>query len=237
MTSNGSIQYIMSSHLVDIPLDLRGTRSSRGWSSTPGNFDPLNLKAIFPGDPQLGIPSMLAPDELPGQLINYNARNRLSQPQDGDYVHFFLDDYRFETMWTQPERSLSRVNRVGKALSPDFSLYPEMPVIVQMWNVYRSRWCGAWMASHGIMVIPTVTWSDKRSHGFAFTGLSGGTVAVSTVGIIRASAREQDQYLAGFDAMVDHVHPDRVIIYGKRFPKLDHREQVDMVYYDPRRWS
>jgi hypothetical protein len=29
-------------------------------------------------------------------------------------VHFFLDDYRFETVWTKPERGLSRcANKPG----------------------------------------------------------------------------------------------------------------------------
>lgn len=217
-------------------LDLRGTRSSSAWTSRPGNWDRLNLRMTFPSQNELGIPGIAAREILPGALINYNARNRLTVPETGDCVHFFLDDYRFETMWTQPERSVSRVARVGMALTPDFSLYPEMPRAVQIWNIYRSRWCGAWMAHHGIIVIPTIGWSDERSWDFAFTGLDpGGTVAISTVGIMRASGAEQARFVAGYEAMVDIVRPARVIIYGKRFPDLS--DSVEQVYYDPRRWS
>jgi hypothetical protein len=223
-----------SSHIGD----LRGTRSSVAWSTRPGNWDALNLRAIFNGDSELGIPKLPAQETLPSTLINYNARNRLGQPQPGDCVHFFLDDYRFETMWTQPERSLARVIRVGMSLTPDFSLYPEMPRIVQMWNIYRSRWCGAWMSAAGVQVIPTVGWSDESSFEYAFTGLDpGGTVAISTVGIIRASSVEQGRFVSGYEAMVAAVTPKQVIIYGKRFPSLESREQVDHVYYDTRRWS
>lgn len=218
-------------------IDIVATRTSRHWQATPGNFDPLNLRAVYQGD-ELGIPCIAALLDLPITLINYNARNRLASPQKGDYVHFFLDDYRFEVMWSQPERALSRVRRVGKALSPDFSLYPDMPRIVQMWNIYRSRWCGAWMSQHGIAVIPTITWSDEASHAYAFRGVDpGGIVAISTVGIIRASAREQDRFIGGYLAMLDAVTPVKVIIYGKRFPKLDSVNQVEQVYYEPRRWS
>lgn len=225
------MQYMPSS------LNLVATRTSRRWSVTPGNFDPLNLRAVYPGD-ELGIPVLPALLSLPGTLINYNARNRLSAPHPGDCVHFFLDDYRFETMWSQPVRAVSRVTRAGMALTPDFSLYPEMPRIVQMWNVYRSRWCGAWMSQHGIEVIPTVSWSDQASYDFAFRGLEpGGTVAVSTVGIIRASGVEQARFASGFDAMLAAVTPKRVIIYGKRLQALASLEQVDHVYYDTRRWS
>jgi hypothetical protein len=221
-------------------VNLVATRTSARWSGRPGNFDPLNLRAVYPGD-ELGIPVLPALLELPGNLVNYTARNRLNNPQDGDCVHFFVDDYRFEVSWTQPERMLTRVMRTGMALTPDFSLYPEMPRIVQMWNIYRSRWCGAWMSDHGIKVIPTMTWSDESSFDYAFNGVApGGTVAVSTVGIIRASAQEQDRFMAGYQAMLNIVNPARVIIYGKRFPKMDLVDQVNTVeqlHYDHRRWS
>jgi Domain of unknown function (DUF4417) len=42
-------------------------------------------------------------------------------------VHFFLDNYRFETVWTRPKRGLSRIRSVGAALAPDFSLWRDMP--------------------------------------------------------------------------------------------------------------
>ena len=225
--------------MTSLPLvesvDLRGTRSSRAWLSRPGNWDRLNLRMIFPGDHGLGLPVLASYDGVPAALINYNARNRLTSPQAGDCVHFFLDDYRFETMWTQPERSLARVSRVGMSLTPDFSLYPEMPDIVQMWNVYRSRWCGAWMQAHGVKVIPTVGWSDRTSWDYAFTGISGGTVSVSTVGIIRASLPERSSFISGYEAMVDHAQPERVLIYGKPMPGLP--DSVEQVYYDVRHWS
>lgn len=212
------------------------TRSSRSWHSLPGNFDTLNTRATFETDDELGIAGVAALDVLPATLVNYTARNRLQAPIDGDCVHFFLDDYRFETMWSRPERSLSRVARVGMALTPDFSLYPEMPRMVQMWNVYRSRWCGAWMAHHGVKVVPTVGWSDERSWEYAFRGLHpGGTVAISTVGIMRASVQEKDRFVAGYQAMIDNVSPARVLIYGKRFPGLV--DEVEQVYYPPRGFS
>jgi hypothetical protein len=174
----------------------------------------------------------------PGALIPYTARNRLADPQPGDCVHFFLDDYRFETMWSQPVRSLSRVQRAGMALTPDFSLYPDMPRVVQQWNIYRSRWCGAWMAGHGIAVIPTVTWSDHASHAYAFLGLPrGATVAISTVGLIRASVQEKRLFMDGLEAMIAVTNTRRILVYGHRLPGMETLDTVDQVYYAPRRCS
>lgn len=221
------------------PLDLTGTRTSSTWSSRPGNWDRLNLRAIFPSDNDLGIPLLTSPPESsqpPSRLIAYNDRNALRSPVLGDCVHFFLDDYRFETVWNDPQRCLSRLQRVGVSLTPDFSLYPEMPRIVQQWNIYRSRWCGAWMQAHGITVIPTVTWSDKRSHEYAFYGLAtGGTVALSTVGIVRSTAAERALFADGLDAMIDIINPERIVVYGCSNGDLEKHDNIDLVFYPARR--
>lgn len=227
---DGILKHMQSSH------DLAGSRSSGRWASRPGNFDRLNLRAVFGSCNEWGIPDLAVAEQLPRKLVPYSQRGRLSSPESGDCVHFFLDDYRFETVWNDPHRCLSRLQRVGMSLSPDFSVYPEMPQVAQMWNVYRSRWCAAWMAQHGIMVIPTVTWSDERSHSWAFAGLPrGGVVAVSTVGLIRASFTEQVSFMSGFEKMISVVRPTHVLIYGNPLPMLTKYDKVDLIFYPARR--
>jgi hypothetical protein len=130
-------------------------------------------------------------------------------------VHFFLDDYRFEVVWSKPERGLSRCRTVGAALTPDFSLWSDMPLVMQLWQTYRSRWCGAWLLHHGIHVIPTVSWSTPDSYRFAFAGLPvGSTVAVSTVGT-RRDREARALFAAGFAAMLERIRPATVLVHGR----------------------
>jgi Domain of unknown function (DUF4417) len=193
---------------------LGGTRSSRRWQEQPGNWDRLNTRALFAGDGAYGIPLLPAAEREPARLVAYNDRWRCREPRDGDCVHWFLDDYRFESVWNLPER-LERVARVGMALTPDFSLWLEMPPAMQLWQVYRSRWCGAWMASHGIDVIPAVSWSDQRSHAFAFAGIAqGSVVAVSGVGVQR-DREARKLFAAGLDAMTEAIEPAALLCYGR----------------------
>src|SRR5206468_33366 len=150
----------------------------------------------------------------PARLLPYNARHAIAAARPGDAVHFFLDDYRFETVWSKPERGLSRCCSVGVALTPDFSLWSNMPLVMQVWQVYRSRWCGAWLLSHGVTVIPTVSWSTPDSYPFAFAGIAPGSiVAVSTVGVVR-DPEARALFAAGYAAMLDTVRPARVLVYG-----------------------
>lgn len=221
-------------------LDGESTKTSARWSRRPGNFDLLNLKVLFDGDAD-GIPSLRRDDFKPAGLVPYNfTREMERRRRDGDTVHFFLDDYRFEACWTTPQRALSRVALFGQALAPDFSVLTTMPRVMQAWQVYRARWVGAYWQSHGVRVIPTATWSTPDTYELCWAGLPrGGAVAVSAVGIGRSqekvgegsSTREKgpllekgsstggwstprDLFRAGLRAMVAHLEPARLIVYG-----------------------
>lgn len=207
-------------------LSLAATRSSANWNSKPGNWDKLNTRAIYPSTNSWGIPDMPYTGKLPASLIAYNAKQALSKAEPGDAVHFFLDDYRFETVWSQPQRSLSRIAKVGMALSPDFSLWGQMPLVMQLWQVYRSRWCAMWMHSNGISVIPTVSWSTRETFPFAFQGIAmKSTVAISTVGI---GPDEEKAFARGVDELMYQVMPEKIVVYGRALKVL---QDLPVTYY------
>ncbi len=212
---------------------LADTRSSRRWAQMPGNWDRLNCRALFPSGNEWGIPGLPACSLEPARLVSYADRKACEKAEPGSAAHFFLDDYRFEVAWSKPERAISRVSRVGAALTPDFSLWTEMPLCMQQWQVYRSRWCGAWMAHHGITVIPTASWSGPESYAWAFAGISAGSVvAVSAVGTRRDRVASR-LFAAGFDAMCSAIRPRLVLAYG---PLPDGLPDVPVRTY-PSRWE
>lgn len=216
-----------------IIAELGATRTSHRWQTQPGNWDRLNTRALFASTNEWGIPDLTGASQIPDKLIPYSDRYACDTSQPGQAVHFFLDDYRFETVWSKPERALSRVQRVGMALTPDFSLWREMPLSMQLWQVYRARWCGAWMQHHGVAVIPTISWSTKASYKFCFEGLAGSpVVAVSTVGTTGEETKAL--FFEGLDAMFGYIAPRVILCYGSslrdELPARYH--DVNFVYFD-----
>lgn len=57
-------------------------------------------------------------------------------------IHFYLDDYQFERLWVNPEKYIDILKEYECILSPDFSLYIDMPIDMKIWNIYRSRLIG-----------------------------------------------------------------------------------------------
>lgn len=193
-----------------------GTRSSNNWSDQPGKFDVLNLRMTFESSSATGIPDLKSTEFVPTNLAAWNMpRHREYAAISGGALHFFLDDYRFETVWSSPERLLPRVLAVGASLTPDFSLWRDMPRPAQLWNVYRSRWCGAYWQSHGVEVIPTACWGTADTFDFCFDGIPDyGTVALSSMGI-RASKQDQALFRAGIQELIARKRPQLILAYGR----------------------
>jgi len=147
-------------------------------------------------------------------------------------IHFFLDDYRFESVWSHSHKALRYLSDFKTLLTPDFSLYPEWPLSLQIWNIYRSRWCGAWWASLGFQVIPTLSWAGRDSYEFCFAGVPAHSlVAISTVGV---QTVDYSRFTHGFCEMLDRLQPSRVLCYGAILLELESLVEVQCY---PTRWD
>lgn len=183
------------------------------WAKTPGNYDSLNLALIYPSNNKYGIPNVprieLEGFKPPKDLIAYGNKNKGSD----NALHFFEDDYKFEPVWNRPIKTLDKVKKYEMVLSPDFSLFTNYPRVIQIWNIYRNRWCDCYWSEKGIKVIPTVTWGDKESFDFCFLGIpKHSVVAISGMGSKKKSTKEA--YKLGFIEMLKVLEPKALIIYG-----------------------
>ncbi len=213
------------------------TRTSHRWQHKPGNYDTLHAARLFPSSNEYGIPDLhhTSADQIPDWLVPYRQRIRVNEPLDDGAVHFFLDDYRFETTWSRPWKALAALRPYTTLLTPDFSLYRDWPLMLQLWNVYRNRWCGRFWQEQGFTVIPTISWSTAVSYDFCFLGVPRrSVVAVSAVGVKLDEPLAYRLFVDGFQEMVRRVEPTVVLGYG-RLPAACH-QLVEVITY-PTRWT
>lgn len=165
------------------------------------------------------------------RLIGFDKTKLESDNHLDRMVHFFLYDYKFERVWKNPDTDLEKLKRYRAVLSPDFSMYTEMALVMQLFNTFRNRWCGAYYASKGIRVIPSVSWGEENTFEFCFDGIEkGSTVAVSTY-MVSAHNNHSDQkefFLKGYNEMLRQIEPERIICYNEPFPEM----QGNIVFVD-----
>ena len=177
------------------------------------------------------IPVLRPCDAVPDDLIDFGlVKSAKSIDRRRLGVHFFIDDYRFERVWRHPEAYVNMLMPFRCVLSPDFSLYSDMPLAQQMHNVYRSRLIGAYWQRHGMSVIPTLQWSTPESYSFAFEGLPKHSVlAASTLGVLNDRCALA-LWRRGMDEAINRLDPQLILLYGKPVPGFD-REPVGLLRY------
>ena len=187
-------------------------------------------KALFDGEGKYGIPKIQTQvtdfDKTTKWIpFNYMTGNKKNQSKMG--VHFYIHDYQFERIWTAPDMYIDRFREYRYVCTPEFSLYNNTPLALQIWNHYRKHWIGAYLQIYGVNIIPTITWALPQSFEFCFEGEpKNGVVAVSTVGKIK-TPEYMDIFWMGYDEMIKRLHPTQILMNGK-IPKEIENDVIPM---------
>ncbi len=164
---------------------------------------------------QAELPIIKTSDELPQKLVPFSKAVTRGRKDFDSWICFYEHDDRFERLWKDPKRYLPIIKKFKGVISPDFSLYRNMPICMQLWNTYRGRALANWLQKNGVEVIPNVRFGDERSYSFCFDGIeSQKTIAVGTHGCIKHKT-DRLFFQVGLDVAVRRLNPKNIIVYGR----------------------
>jgi Domain of unknown function (DUF4417) len=181
-------------------------------ANQPGGWDALHLldAAPWPSSNEWGIPDLLPAAALPiGRWVGYRDR---VEPLESDVLHCFLDDYRFEVVWSRPHQAGLRVRRFAHAVAPDFSQFPEWPKAANLWQTYRAAYIARLWQSWGVNVIPCPNWTGTPEP-WQWAGIpKAGPVAVQVPD--QRNKATAARFEAGYLAMLAALLPSAVYVVG-----------------------
>lgn len=173
---------------------------------------------------------------IPKDLIGFNYAKSSEEKNCG--IHFYVDDYQFERIWNSPDKYIEVLMDYDCILSPDFSLYMDMPMPMKIWNIYRSRFIGAYYQSKGLRVIPTISWAEKETFSFCFKGIpKGSIVSISTIGVKQDKDALQI-WKDGVTEMIKQIEPSCILVYGGEL-EFDYGD-IKIIYFNNKvteRWG
>ena len=164
------------------------------------------------------IPCIVTSNLIPKKIISFSKA--ISRKDYDCWIHFYEHDSEFERLWRNPTVYLPIIKRFKGIISPDYSLYYDMPLCMQVWNTYRGRALAHWLQENGVEVIPNVRWGDDRTFKTSCLGVENGkTIAVGTHGCIK-TLKGRNMFIAGFDYAINKLKPKAVIVYGRMPDKI-----------------
>ena len=146
-------------------------------------------------------------------LMSYNKVKKDDGENSYKTIHFFTYDWHFDACYDKCECAVEKLKQYYAMLTPDFSVYIDMPPALQIHSTFKNRWCGAYWQSLGLRVIPTVEWGDERSFEFCFDGIEEGSV----VAVATYCRQDKEAFMRGYNKMLEVIKPSAIICYGEPF--------------------
>lgn len=181
------------------------------------NYDIFNSFLVRDAeyDGEMELPVLKTSDMLPEGVITFSkAMSSKSKKDYEKWIVFYEYDSEFERLWNNPKAYLKKLKKFKGVISPDFSLYRNMPLVMQIWDTYKGRALASWMQKNGIEIIPNVRFGDERTYEFCFDGIEKNkTVAVGTHGCIKRKD-DKEYFKKGLSELVKRLSPKNIIVYG-----------------------
>lgn len=167
--------------------------------------------------------------DIPDRMIAFNDAISSSQKDRDAIVHFYIDDYRFQNIFRNPDRYIPLLKEYKYVIGPDRSQYIEMPWFSRYANCCMNKALTVYMQKCGVHIIANVTWSLPDSYDYSFSGIPRDSViAINSNGV---NAHRDSKYLwyKGYAEAVKRIQPSRIIRYGQKME--DEKESIS-VYFD-----
>ncbi len=147
------------------------------------------------------------------------------------FVCFYIDDYKFDGphgIWYNSTFALRILSHFAGIITPDFSTYQDFPGPIKIYNTYRMRTFGYWIATHKLAVINNVRWGTPETYSYCFDGISQNSiVAIGTCGGSPRKIIDRKRFEDGLYEMIKRLKPHTIIVYGSAkyncFEKLKER--------------
>lgn len=182
--------------------------------------------AVFTG--RLEFPLIKKPERfiILNEMVPFSKRKQVDSA--GKILMFYEYDVLFRRFILDPGAYLEEIRRFEVVVSPDCSLYRDMPLCLQIINTYLNRQIGHYLQSMGLYVVPNVRWGDERSYlrtlpdepPFAFLGVEKHSiVSIGTYGCCRGN-ENRHHLREGLRAMLKELEPEIVLVYGAMPPSV-----------------
>lgn len=160
------------------------------------------------------MPVIKTSDLIPNRVVTFSNAMSKSWNDYDCWVVFYEHDAKFERFWNKPKAYLEKLKKFRGIISPDFSLYRNMPLSLQIYNTYRGRALSVWLQKNGIEIIPNIRFGDERTYDFCFDGIEKNkTIAIGTHGCIKLK-EDKIFFKVGLLKLVQELSPKTIIVYG-----------------------
>lgn len=147
---------------------------------------------LWPSDNAYGIPTLdlgMQAEAVVAPVLHWAVQGKRHEFK-GTW-HFYTEDDKFNALWRDP----SAVSGTGAqaAVEPNFSIGPQFPRAVALWQVYRKRWMARFWQKQGLRVFVDLNVCEEHQEA-NLLGVPAGWRAFATRGYVSRPEDTEAEY-------------------------------------------
>lgn len=149
---------------------------------------------------------------VPNRLISFS---KSFNTQDFDqWILFYEDDYKFNFLrYCNQAECISYLKHLSKfngVILPDFRVYRDLPLVMQLNNIFVSRVIGNRLQNNMI----NIRYGDARTYSISCYGIEHGeTIAIGSHGTIKVK-EDRKIFETGLEYVIKTIKPTTIVVYG-----------------------
>ena len=135
-------------------------------------------------------------------------------------IHCYKENNVLNKLYDHPLKYIDKIGRYYAICTPDFSAHNSMDWHGLYDAVYKNRYCGALWQIQGMIVCPTIQWTNKKYYDLFFSGIRPNSmVSISTLGVNNEKCRKD--FLDGYRELRKRFNPKLIICLGRPVEGMD----------------
>ena len=151
----------------------------------------------------------------PKALISFSAAMNRNCKNYNCFVHFYEDDFRFQRIWNNPRKYLSKLKKFDGVIMPDFSTSLDFIKPLKFISAYRNQALAVWFQNNGMIVVGNARYEPKCD--FLLEGLPKHTVIAICGRACTKRIKDRRCFVRDVKATVDKLEPSAIIYYGSDY--------------------
>ena len=116
------------------------------------------------------------------EWVNFNNREQIKDCKN-TVIHFYCHDYQFNVVWSSPQKYLPLLKEARAVVAPDYSCYADMPMAMQLFQVYKQAWIVKYWQKQGIKVICNPIWAIGQLNDWNLSSIPRKTILATSLQI------------------------------------------------------
>lgn len=173
------------------------------------------------------IPSLLLSRQAGKLLLPLWGYGSVRRNSSVSTVHFYVDDYRFENIWKNPEKLLT--GNIKAIMEPNLSLSDITPIAYGIQQIYKKRWIARYWQESGLLIYADLNVSPKF-YEYNRMGIPDGYNAFSTRGYADMLHLLEEELLIARE--ISGLQTPNLIVYGggKKVKNFCHENNLLFIY-------